>query len=199
MGYYTRVLSTSDECVSLPLLIKALSGLKATLTIETGTESSWEQLVLRHSDGREIAVIERNLVGEGSVGSEELDEFRDQLEEGRPSSAASWLVDYLTRVRCIYVCQLLSGIDHLNGWEIFGAIKNVLWGFAPAIIQADGEGFSNEDGYHILWQFSDSVSGSWWMGVLQEGEWKLFQMDLGNRQHRDAFLQGKIPQGIKTA
>lgn len=35
-------------------------------------------------------------------------------------------------------CQLLSSTEHLNGWEIFGAIKNTLWGFAPGIIQADG-------------------------------------------------------------
>jgi len=74
-----------------------------------------------------------------------------------------------------------------------------LWGFAPSVIQADGEGFTNEDGYHILWQFSDSVSGSWWMGVLQGGEWKHFQMELANHQHREAFFRGEIPKGVKTA
>lgn len=199
MGYYIRVLSTSQEVVPFSTLVKALSGFKATLTVEAGDEGSWEQLVLRHSDGREIAAIERNPVNDGSLGSEELDEFRDELEDARPTSAAVWLTDYFERVRCIYACQLLSGTDHMNGWEIFGAIKNALWGFAPSVIQADGEGFSNEDGYHILWQFSDSVSGPWWMGVLQGGDWKHFQMELGNHRHREAFFQGEIPKGAKTA
>jgi hypothetical protein len=180
------------------MLVKALSGMKATLTVESGIEEAWEQLVLRHADGREIAAIERSLVIEGSLGSEELDEFRDELANARPSSGAAWLADYFVRVRCIYACQLLSGTDHLNGWEIFGAIKGALWNFAPSIIQADREGFTNEDGYHILWQFSDSVSGPWCMGVLQDGHWKHFQMQLGNRKHRDAFRRGEIPTGVKT-
>jgi hypothetical protein len=47
-----------------------------------------------------------------------------------------------------------------------------LWERGDAIIQADGEGFTNEDGYHIVWQFSDSVSGPWNMGVLQDGVWR---------------------------
>ncbi len=50
-----------------------------------------------------------------------------------------------------------------------------------------------------VWQFSDSVSGPWWMGVLQGGEWKHFQMELGDHQHREAFFQGEIPKGATTA
>jgi RNA polymerase sigma factor (sigma-70 family) len=61
------------------------------------------------------------------------------------------------------------------------------------------QGFSNEDGYHILWQFSDSVDGEWWMGVLQDGRWQHFQMDLGNRKQRESFFQGQIPDGTKPA
>lgn len=67
---------------------------------------------------------------------------------------------------------------------------------APSIIQADLEGFTNEEGYHILWQFSDPVTGPWWMGVLKNNAWVHFQMDLGNVSHREAFLRGEVPQRV---
>ena len=63
-------------------------------------------------------------------------------------------------------------------------------------MQADGEGFTNEEGYHIVWQFSDSVSGPWKMGVLQDGVWRHFSMDLGDPDHRAAFLKGTVPDDL---
>jgi hypothetical protein len=86
-----------------------------------------------------------------------------------------------------------------NGWEVLGAVKNTIWAAAGGVIQADGEGFSNEDGYHILWQFPDDVTGDWWMAVLKDGEWEAFQMDLGNPAHRAAFKAGRIPNGVRLA
>ncbi len=65
-------------------------------------------------------------------------------------------------------------------------------------MQADGEGFSNEDGDHVLWQFSEDVSGLWWMAVYREGAWCPFQMDLGNAEHRSAFFEGRVPPGTAT-
>jgi hypothetical protein len=154
---------------------------------------------LSHADGREIASIERNLVQHGSLGSEELAEFADEIPDCKPANAAKWLLEYFPRIRCIYAFQLLSGTEHKNGWEILGAVKNRIWSFAPSILQADSEGFTNEDGYHILWQFSDSVEGDWWMGVLRDGQWKHFQMDLGNQMQREAFFRGEVPDGAKLA
>jgi hypothetical protein len=186
MSYYTRVLSTSVDCVSLSALTDELSKftLRATLSGDVGATGAWEQLLLSHSDGREIALVERNIIGPGSMGSEELSEFSSEVADCKPANAATWLREYFARVRCIYAFQLLSGTDYKNGWEI---------------LQADNEGFSNEDGYHILWQFSDSVKGDWWMGVLQDGHWRHFQMDLGNLEQREAFLNGQVPNGAKLS
>jgi hypothetical protein len=200
MGYYVRVLSTSADCVSLSALQSTLEQdkLRATLRTEEGAADDWTQLILCHSDGREIASIERNLVEEGSLGSEELTEFAEEVAECKPTNAAKWLLDYFPRVRTIYAFQVLSGTDHKNGWEILGAIKNCIWSAAPSILQADNEGFSNEDGYHIVWQFSDSVDGESWMAVLQKGQWNPFQMDLGNPKQRESFFRGQIPSGAKV-
>src|SRR5687768_6608495 len=198
MGYYVRVLSTSTDCVSLSELQATIKKekLRATLSADAGPED-WEQLILSHADGRAIASIERNLVEEGSLGSDELAEFAEEVAECKPVNAAQWLLEYFHRIRCIYAFQVLSGTDHLNGWEILEAVKNRIRTAAPSILQADNEGFSNEEGYHILWQFSDSVDGDWWMAALQDGRWKRFEMDLGNPKHRESFFQGQIPDGAK--
>ena len=201
MGYYVRVFSTSSECVPFDELKSALvdNSLKAEIQCEEEDESGWNQLLLIHKDGREIAVIERNPVFDRSLGEEEIEEFLEDIEDGKPASAAKWLKEYFKKIKCIYAFQVLSGTDHKNGWEILGAVKEAVWNYGPGILQADSEGFSNEEGYHILWQFSDSVDGNWWMAVLDGKSWKNFEMDLGNKDQRAAFLEGKVPIGVNMA
>lgn len=76
-------------------------------------------------------------------------------------------------------------------------VREALWNRLGGIFQADYEGFSNEEGYGILWQFSDRASGTWWMALLAEdGSWLRFQVDLANRGHRAAFLAGEPPLGV---
>ncbi len=201
MGYYTRVLTTEEKCVPVSDLLQALEkvGFKATLDIEDGDSANWRQLTLKHPTGTEIAAIERNPVGVDTLGAEEIEEFLAELEDARPQSGADWLRSFFPRVRCVYAFQHLSGTREGDGFEVLSALKNSIWARSPAIIQADGEGFTNEDGYHILWQFSERVDGTWWMGVVRENRWVHFQMDLGDRSHREAFWRGEIPQGAKMA
>jgi hypothetical protein len=197
MAYYVRVLSTSEEHISLATLQAALTreNYPASLRIAQGTDTEWSQIVLEHDDGSEIAVVERSPVEIGSLGAAELASFAAEITDCQPASAVQWLKEYFQTVRSIYAFQLLPNTENRNSFEIFTALKNEIWSAAPAILQADGEGFSNEDGYHILWQFGANVTGSWWMGVLLEGMWVHFQMDLGDENQRAAFLQGEIPPG----
>jgi hypothetical protein len=109
------------------------------------------------------------------------------------------LQSYLQIVRTIYSLQVLSGASPENGWDILGAVKTAIWHIGGDIFQADGEGFSNEDGYHIVWQFSDRVAGNWWMAVLKDGQWVSFEMDLGDSAHRAAFCAGLVPAGARLS
>ena len=68
MGHYVRILSTSSECVRLAMLKKDLSGFHASLALEAGQEALWDQLILSHADGQEIAAIESNPVIDSSLG-----------------------------------------------------------------------------------------------------------------------------------
>jgi hypothetical protein len=177
----------------------ATENLAGTLTAETGAEDVWTQVILAHKDGPEIADIERNAASSSELVTEEIDEFLEDIADCKPASAAAWLAEYLPTVKTIYAFQLLSGTDVKNGWDILGKVKDSIFTQVGGILQADGEGFSDEEGYHILWQFSDSVKGPWGMGVLKDGEWIHFQMDLGNKKHRAAFFRGEVPEGVEMA
>lgn len=197
MAYYIRVLTPSEKIVSASDLSSSLT-YGESLTVEDGNNDSWMQLFLASSSGKEIAVVERNVVGPGTPGQEELREFIEDMDGLQPTSAANWLKAYLPSVRTIYAFQILSDLTD-SDWSTVGSLKGKLWNALGGIFQADGEGFSNEDGYHIVWQFSDRVSGPWWMGLLSGGAWVHFEMELSNRVQRDQFLAGQVPQGVKIA
>jgi hypothetical protein len=195
MGYYIRVLGKNLGNIPLDKLREASH--PALLHISGGNGDTWEQLTLSHNSGQEIAIIEKNPVVEGQLGAEELQEFVDEVPHYKPESAATWLQRYLHTVKVIYAFQLLKGTDVTDGWSYLHRLHRAVWNHAGGILQADGEGFSDESGFTILWQFGDGVNGEWNMGVLKDGDWVHFQMDLGNEQHRKAFFSGQVPDGAK--
>ncbi len=202
MAYYVRVLSTSPDCIPLSVINAALadSPFHATLTTEDAEGSEWNQATLRHKDGAEIAVLERNPVRDGTLGYNELAELTEEVVGCQPAVASQWLVQYLAGVECIYALQVLDGVDQPDGWEILDVVKSALWSEAPSIVQTDLEGFTNEDGFHILWQFDDETAeGTCWMGILKGGQWIHFEMDLGNETQRADFLAGKVPDRVTLA
>ena len=198
MSYFTRVLSKDEQIPSfeeLAQLIRAEHP-EYRLTIEEGNEEGWDTLLLSSNDEVEVALIERNPVIDGSAGQDEVADFIEDIQDCRPKSGVQWLENYLASVKTVYAIQHLQGSETDEGSNALHAVRSALWERGDAIIQADGEGFTNEDGYHIVWQFSDSVSGRWKMGVLQDGVWRHFSMDLGDPDHRDAFLKGTVPDDL---
>jgi hypothetical protein len=200
MGYYTRVLSRNEEFAQFDELAQFVRREHPhfKLTLEEGTEDAWESMLLSGSDGVEVAVIERNPVSEGSLGQDEIAEFIEDTQECRPESGVAWLHEFLASVKTIYAFQHLQGDEFEEGSNALHALRSKLWEGGDAILQADGEGFTNEEGYHIVWQFSDSASGPWNMAVLQDGVWRHFSMDLGDPDHRAAFLDGSVPDDLSS-
>jgi len=195
MGYYIRVLGKTLSNIPLDPLREVAK--PALLKISKGNGDAWEQLILSHSSGQEIAIVERNPVVEGQIGADELREFIDEVLHHKPETSATWLQQYLPSVKVIYAFQLLSGTDVEDGWNPLHRLYNAIWKHTGGILQADGEGFCDEDGFTILWQFANTVTGEWNAGVLKDGRWIHFEMDLGDDQHRDAFLSGEVPKGVK--
>jgi hypothetical protein len=200
MPYYTRVLTKQED---FPLFDEVGDLIRAEhpqfkLHLEEGTEEEWESLLLASEGDVEVALIERNPVYDGSIGQDEIADFLEDLRDAKPEANAAWLRDYLAEVKTIYAFQHLQGADTEEGGNVLHALRTSLWERGDAIIQADHEGFTNEEGFHIVWQFSDSVSGPWNMGILQEGTWYHFQMDLGDPNHRSAFLNGEMPADLSA-
>jgi hypothetical protein len=200
MPYYTRVLSKDPEFPPFEELADFIRsnhpGFK--LTVEDGDGEEWESLLLSGDDELEVAVLERNPVLDGSLGQGELSEFIEETQDCKPETGVAWLKDYLAEVKTVYAFQHLRGADTEEGSNTLHALRSHLWERGDAIIQADLEGFTNEEGFHIVWQFSDSVSGPWNMGVLQDGTWYHFKMDLGDPDHRAAFLNGDVPDDLSA-
>lgn len=200
MAYYTRVLSKDEDFPEFDELAQFMRANhpEYKLTIEDGDEDGWQSLLLSSNSEVEVALVQRNPVCDGSLGQDEVAEFIEDTQGCKPESGVEWLHEFLADVRTIYTFQHLQGSDTEEGGNALHALRAHLWERGDAILQADLEGFTNEDGYHIVWQFSDSVSGPWNMGVLQEGTWHQFTMDLGDPDHREAFLQGEVPADISS-
>lgn len=198
MGYSTRVLSKDEE---FPLFDELAHFIRAEhpeyrLTVEEGGEEEWESLLLSGIDEVEVAVVERCPVYDGSIGQDEIADFLEDLRDVKPESGVLWLEAYLDEVRTVYAFQHLMGSETVDGGNALHALRAKLFERGDAILQADNEGFTNEEGYHIVWQFSDSVSGPWNMGVYKDDMWYHFRMDLGDPDHRAAFLNGDVPDDL---
>ena len=195
MGYYTRVLSKYEDFPSFEELTQVVQGDHPSfkLSIEEGTEDAWESLLLSGDGEVEVAVLERFPVSDGSIGQDEITEFIEDSQDCKPESGVEWLHAFLDEVKTVYSFQHLVGSETEEGLAALHALRTFLWQRGESIIQADMEGFTNEEGYHIVWQFSDTVSGAWNMAVLQDGTWHQFQMDLGDPDQREAFFRGEVP------
>ncbi len=196
MSYTLSLLSPSSQHFSATSLAQSLH--TAWVRVEAGGDADWQQLVLQHADADDIVQIDRLPVATGTEGEAAIQQFLLQIAAAMPLSAAQWLLDYLLQVRTVYRFTLCEGIHEADGWDEMDAFKQALHERAGGIFQSDNEGFSNEAGFHILWQFADDASGPWWMAVRQNGEWQPFQMELSDPEQKEAFLLGQVPAGAEV-
>lgn len=194
MGYYIRLLSPSEIVPDFAVL-RAVIATKpdVSLSLEDADDDGWSRLLLSHDDGTAITAIERNRVRAGELGGMEIEEFAAEIKNYHPASAVEWLEEYLPTVRNIYAFQFLPGTRKNDGWSSLDDVRGAIKDAAGGIMQADYEGFSNEEGFHILWQFSKNAKGLRDMAVLQDGLWVNFQMELSDRFEQEAFFRGEIP------
>jgi hypothetical protein len=201
MGYYLRIFGTQDVDIHIEELFDSLAvvGLSAKIQHDPSEQPNmWTMLDISNQDGDPLAQIERNPVVDGELGQEELNEFKEMIQECKPDSSVKWLTNYFERVKVIYAFQMLNAAFNDNNFEIIDTIKTKIWYRTKGISQADNEGFTNEKGYHILWQFADNVKGELSCAIRNWlGKWKKFEIDLGDIAQRQEFQNGKIPKNAK--
>ena len=195
MGYFIRVLGLYPDAIPAGELETALLADGLTAVIDPDhKEDPWSVIDVEAPDGLKLAQIEKNFVFPGCLAQEELDEFRLLIRAHQPLSAVEWLDKYFDRVKVMYAIRVLDGALIDDNMEIVDSLKRAVWGKSGGLLQHDMEGFSNEEGFHILWQFPDDITGDKYCAVLEGGVWVRFRMDLGDPFQRMAFWAGEVPQ-----
>jgi hypothetical protein len=190
-----RVLGIYTDAIAVPELAAALEkgGLKAEIIADQADEP-WSVLDVESPNGSKLVQIEKNFIFQGCLAQAELDEFRVLIREHQPLSAVEWLDHYFDRIKVVYAIRVLDAALIDDNLEIVNALKRAIWGKSGGLLQNDLEGFSNEEGYHILWQFPDEITGDKYCAVLDNGVWVRFRMDMGDAFQRMAFWAGEVPQ-----
>jgi catechol 2,3-dioxygenase-like lactoylglutathione lyase family enzyme len=198
MSYFIRVLGRTNPDIHPDHLKDALArqGLEARLAVDDDdAPEKWKVINVENTEGQALLQIERNAVEAGRLGLAELTEFRDLIHEHQPQTAMEWLQCFFDEVSVIYAFEVLNMAAADSNFEIVSAIRTAIWDRTGGILQNDNEGFTNEDGFHILWQFDDDATGDKYCAVLDDnGSWLKFRMDLGDPFQRMAFLGGEVPQ-----
>ena len=196
MAPHIRVLAESVQRPALAEL-RTVLGPQVEVAVEEGDEQDWSQLVLRHKDGPEIALIDRDPVGPDEFGTQEIEELVTEMKNARPARNAEWLKHYFSHVKVVYTMQPLSGTQVKDGMGAVLRAQAYFWKKFGGILQADNEGFSNREGYHVLWQFHGPQQGELEAAVMDEsGKWIGFVMDAGDPEQVAAFQRGEVPEGV---
>ncbi len=189
MSCYVRLLSPSEE--TLPFSEIQQQG--NYILLSEGTEHSWKKIKIYEPRDNLIAVLERHSIFDDSL-EESLVKLNDSIRSSYPVSAREWIRNYLSRVKTIYSFQLSGNNITREGWPALGRIQNYLKDSLSGIIQADNEGFFNENGDYILWQMYTGARGSIPAATLDEnGEWVPYQLKLDDKSI-EQFKQGELPK-----
>jgi hypothetical protein len=201
MAYSLRILGKVNPVITVNDIHEKLAGenLQADFHIQRGTTDNWTQIIFRSVKGTDLVLIEKTDIEPGARGEEQMQAFKDAVYGDKPTNASEWLVNYFDQIKVIYTLEMLSPeITEENYWDIVTELKMLFWDNTLGIFQGDHEGFSNEDGFLILWHFDENAQGSRYVGTLDEnGEWVNYEIDLANEQQREQFLAGKLPENLE--
>jgi hypothetical protein len=170
---------------------------RAELT--AGRPKDWRQLDVTYSDGSWSFSFERHSVAKsGGRWTDDLSFFNGWAGAMEPAVNTQWVMQYLTRVQTVYMFRCSNSAPDTNLELVRDIVDSLQHDEDGGLLYAELEGWSNEEGYQITWEFSDRVSGSWWMALRRDDGWETFQMELGNRAHRQAFKSGQVPAGVES-
>lgn len=191
MSYYVRLLTKSEEVV--PFSEVKLQVAEARLT--SGTETNWDEIEILQEEGRLLAVLERTPVS-SDQGKTEIGEMMDKIRSASPANAREWIRRYLSGTKTIYRFQLYpDSITAKADWQALGRVQNLIKDTLTGIIQADNEGYYNENGDYILWQMYPGAGGTIPAATLNErGEWISFTLKIDDVRAVERFKEGILPR-----
>lgn len=197
MDDYLRIMTVSDREIPLIDLQKAARhGAVWSLDLP---DSSGNYLVVGPEVGDASTVwatIERNPVGPGTLGAEEVAEFLDTIELGGPPSACRWLEDFLESVRAIYAIRIYpdrmkeSPLAFESVYEVRTTVHKIVGGIG----RWGDIGYTNEHDRLIWCHRSRNLQGMTAAAILDEvtGRWIDIIVDLDDDREFKAFVNGDV-------
>lgn len=192
--------SAKKSAISTDLIAQWFQDALIDGEIETDEDETglWTQIALYTEDGDPVVEIDKFARGDAAFDDYIADVVRrllDDKEPVKPHSAVKWLCNFMTKVQTVYVLRPQQSLYDEPGWEIFNEFWTNLKDLEPGIVHCQGEGFTNEQGAQITWEFPAGASGDWKMALFdsRKNSWIEFSMDLANQEQRSLFLAGTLP------
>jgi len=190
MSYYVRLLTAAEKTVPFHEIKEQGN----TIKLGAGSDALWDKVEIYEPDNNLIAEVERQPLS-GGAAEAALSQLRFNLASSYPLNAREWLNSYLSTIKTIYSFQLFGENITANGWPVMGRVQNLLKDQLTGLIQADNEGFYNENGDYILWQMYEGAAGAIPAAVLNgNGEWIPYQLRLDDASAVEQFKQGLPPK-----
>ena len=117
---------------------------------EDDHEADYEQLLLCDPEGNEVAMFVWDDLKTSDVLAEELDDFREMLDELKPAVNRPWLKKFFDEVTCCYALFITDNGFEAKNWEALAQLTNMLRLDIDGIEQSDSGPITNEDGSIIL-------------------------------------------------
>jgi hypothetical protein len=191
MSYYVRLLTAAEKTVPFSEIEKQGNYFK----LVSGSSALWDKIEIYEPENNMISVMERLPLSAGGPAETTMAQLKSAVGNSYPVNAREWLRKYLSTVKTIYTFQLLAENITKDGWPVMGRVQNLLKDTLTGIIQADNEGFYNEDGDYILWQMYAGAAGTIPVATLDaSGEWIAYQLRLDDDLATDQFKQGLPPK-----
>ena len=194
MSEFARLITKSEKEINFGNIDEVLHGTDMELEVEKDGDGNWRKIILKRNDFNQIlSVITKaeNLEDEKKL-------LIDGLKDSEPANAAEWVKEYIEEAKNIYKFEIMEGSEDQYGWYTLESVREAIWEEVEGILQNDGEGYRNEEGFFIVWQFEYEVEGPYEAAVMdKKGKWHCFEMELENEEHVLQFKNGKVPQGLE--
>ena len=195
MSEYIRLITKNENEINLKNIEEILKNTDMVTEVINNTSGNWEKIVVKREDTNQIVTV--------LTIAENIEEEKKNLEKdimgAEPSNAAEWVLKYLNDSKKIYKFEILEGAEDQYGWYTLESIREAVWEDVEGILQNDGEGYRNEEGFFILWQFEyEELEGPYEAAVMdKKGKWQCFEMELSDEEHISQFKDGKVPEGLE--
>jgi hypothetical protein len=194
---YLRIITVSDR--EIPLIDIQKAARYGTVWSVDLPSSHGNYLAVGSdiSQGQAVwATIERNPVGPGTLGAEEVAEFLDSLDLGGPPASARWLSDYFESVRAIYAIRIYPEVmkDDPKAFDTVYEVRTAVHRIVGGIGRWGDLGYTNEQDRLIWCPRHQHIHGITAAAMLDEmsGRWIDIEVNMEDEREFEAFQNGEI-------